>query len=105
LILFVGPVFRDLDPTYRSTQIPRSYWMVAVAVNPTTPNLLIVRALLADQFEAESDGMPVLDAEGAPVPLPGQRQIDIESFTVPLATIAELTSLDFGYLGQYDVRR
>lgn len=101
LIVFVGPVFRGNDPIYRATRIPQSFWAVAVAVDPSNPNLLKVSAFLTNQLLTDAGGEPVIGEDDEPVALERDRS-DPQDFALSLTALSDLVGLDFGYLEQYD---
>jgi endonuclease G len=103
-MVFIGPVFRESDPLYRSTRIPRTFWQVFVAVDPVNPNLLTVHAFAADQYKSNEQGEPLLDDEGEPVPTDMVRDFEPQDYSISLKELTKMTGLDFGYLEQYDVR-
>ncbi|MFT5447353.1 MAG: endonuclease G [Gammaproteobacteria bacterium] len=70
LVVFAGPIFRGDDLVYRDSKIPRSFWMVVVAVASANAARLEVHAFVADQLQFDANsGVPLLDSDGAPMPL------------------------------------
>ncbi len=91
--VFTGPVFRDDDPVYVTSNnepvpIPRDFWKVVAAVKQ--PGQLSTTAYLISQKEL-IDQMLATEAAFEP-----------KTFQVPVRSIEELTQLSFRGLAEFD---
>lgn len=86
--VFTGPVLRADDKRKKGVQIPREFWKVAAMVNAATGKLTVTAYL-----QSQQPWLPQLEWVYADEP---------KTYQVPLATIAELTGLDFHGLDQHD---
>jgi len=105
VIVFAGPVFGDKDPSYRSTRIPASFWMLVVAVDDKNKNLLKVGAFRARQLALAADGTPKIGTDGLPLAMGRtvKEEFAPQKYAIAVTALSKLTGLDFGYLAQYDV--
>ncbi len=86
--VFTGPVLRADDKRKKGVQIPREFWKVAVMTNAETGKLSVTAYL-----QSQKPWLPQLEWVYADEP---------KTYQVPLATIAELTGLDFHDLVAHD---
>ncbi|WP_028280031.1 DNA/RNA non-specific endonuclease [Arthrobacter sp. H5] len=96
LIVFTGPIFSDIDPVYRGTEIPLQYFKVAVFL---VDGALAATGYVVDQTPQLGD-LPDL-------PLPGSVEEapplgPFRTFQVPIRDIAALTGLDLTQLMGFD---
>ena len=88
--VFTGPVFRDDDPIYRNTRIPRDFWKVVVMVR--TDGKLSATAYMLSQRQLLGD------LEEAPEFVFGRYR----TYQVKVAHVESLTELSFGNLRTFD---
>lgn len=86
---FSGPVFRADDKTEQGTQIPQSFWKVAVSRRTAGSEDLVVDAFLVDA--ARLSEIPEEDRSSVTPP-----------YQIPVAQLEAMTGLDFGRLKQFD---
>ena len=88
--VFTGPIFRDDDQEYRGIRIPHDFWKVVVMAR--AGGKLSATAYIVSQSSLIA-GLPSEAFAGY-----GQYR----TFQVPVKTIADLTTLDFGKLPSFD---
>ncbi|MAM54910.1 MAG: endonuclease [Microbacterium sp.] len=89
--VFTAPVLAASDPLYRGLQIPMQYWKIAAWQSLTG---LAAAAYVLDQSELVDLSVGLISAP----PLGGFR-----TFQVPVAAVADLTSIDLGPLTAADI--
>jgi len=99
LVVVTGPVFTDDDPEYRGVRIPLRFFKVAGYLLPQPDDgevsVLASAAFVLDQTPLVEE---VLASAAPDVPPLGA----FRTFQVPVADVAELTSLDLGPLPAAD---
>ncbi|NAZ84276.1 DNA/RNA non-specific endonuclease [Kineococcus sp. R8] len=99
LVVVTGPVFADDDPEYRGVRIPLRFFKVAGYLRPQPDggelSVLASAAFVLDQTPLVEE---VLASAAPDVPELGA----FRTFQVPVADVAELTSLDLGPLPAAD---
>ena len=103
LCVFTGPVFRDDDVEYRGEKIPADFWKIVLLQRKTdgkvaAAGFMISQKELLDDLIKHKKGAPefandMVDKVDTSI---------IAVHQVPLATIEQLTSLDFGSLKEVD---
>lgn len=99
LSVFTGPVLEDSDPPYRGIKVPLRFWKVAAFMQDGE---LASTTYVLDQSpsltrDAAAQALAQATRAGDPPPLGAFR-----TFQVPVADIAEITSLDLGPLPAAD---
>ena len=92
--LLTGPVHRKSDLEYRSSRIPRSFWKIVIANDPSNSRNIFVSAYLMDQY--------TFDEQNQMTPVPPIRVFYPDQHEISIAELEKLTSLNFGILKNYD---